>query len=745
MSTLATLVTKLVVDASDFQTGLGQAETGASGWASKVGGFLKGAIPVAAIVGGIAAVGAGLLAAGKAAAEEEEGIAKLSAAVKASGGEWGTASDEIESYLAAELKRTALDDGPGREAISRLTTTTGDYRKALELMPLVQDLARAKGMDLAAAAEIVGKVSEGNTGILSRYGIVLDKGATSQDALAAMQTKFAGQAEGYGNTTSGAQDKLRIAMGNLKETVGTAVLPIMSKLAETGADLAQRALPIVEGAVRALGPVFTTVFTWIQTNVMPILSTIVGYVVANWPTIQSTISTVLDQVWAVVQLVLGLIQAFWGAFGDTILAAAALIWAYIQGIVKAALEVIQGIIQTVTSLIKGDWQGVWEGIQKIFTGVWDYLQIYIKTILGLISLIFGGTWTAIQNGIQTVWTGIAIWLANLWTSIRAVLTAAWEAVVAVFRAIWTVITWIFTNLTIPGILISHWTQIRTAINTAWNAISGFFSAIWTTITGAVTGAAGSLRDALAGIWTSVSGTASRVWTGIRDAVTGFAGGLWTNVSAWITSLRDRLFGFWQGIRDTAAIIWAGITNRISTFASDIYDAVTAWVGALKGRLETFWAAIWDNVARAWVGLRTTISTVASGIWTAIEGALGSLWDKWNTFWERLKALPGKMLAGIHIPMPHVTIHWDKVLGVDIPTSASVAWYGAGADFLAMRPMLIGVGEAGAERVQVTPVGERGGAERRTVNNFYLNANYSAQRETSLAQDIKLLQMLYAKA
>lgn len=188
------------------------------------------------------------------AATEEVGIARLSAAVEASGAAWAEASPEIEAYLAAEAKRTALDDGEGRESVSRLTAITQDYRKALALLPVVQDLAAAKGMGLASAAQIVGRVVEGNTGILRRYGIVLEKGATATEALEALQQRFAGTAEAMANTYEGSTRRLDVATGNLKETIGGALLPILTEMKLRFADLAERLLPIVQAALTAIGP-----------------------------------------------------------------------------------------------------------------------------------------------------------------------------------------------------------------------------------------------------------------------------------------------------------------------------------------------------------------------------------------------------------------------------------------------------------------------------------------------------------
>lgn len=274
------------------------------------GGFVAAGVAVAGL-------GAALLDAGKAAAEEELGVQRLGAAVKATGADWDEASERIETYLEAETRRTALDDGEGRESLIRLTTTTGDYKKALELLPIAQDLAAAKGMNLSNASEIIGRVAEGNVTILTRYGITLEKGATAQEALAALQQKFAGQAEAYGDTYVGAQKKLDVAMGNLKETVGGLVLPIMTKFTEKLADLAMQALPYVDDAITRVGefvetvllPAFDEVVAFLDDPLIPIVQLLARWIGERLPGVietlryfcENTLIPALKGVWEFVQ------------------------------------------------------------------------------------------------------------------------------------------------------------------------------------------------------------------------------------------------------------------------------------------------------------------------------------------------------------------------------------------------------------------------------------------------------------
>ncbi len=180
------------------------------------------------LVGG--AIVAGFTLAAHAAAQEEAGVQRLSIALKNVGIEYDAVKDSLEGVIAATAEKTAVSDGEQRESIAGLVAITGDYQKSLNLLPLALDLAAGKGMDLASAAQVVGRVAEGNTAILTRYGIQIREGATATEALGMLQQKYAGQAEAYGRTTAGQFTIIKNAIDDLVEAIGVSLLPVVKSL-----------------------------------------------------------------------------------------------------------------------------------------------------------------------------------------------------------------------------------------------------------------------------------------------------------------------------------------------------------------------------------------------------------------------------------------------------------------------------------------------------------------------------------
>lgn len=86
-----------------------------------------------------------------------------------------------------------------------------------------------------------------------------DDTANSQRALGLLQDKVGGQAAAYGKTAAGAQDRFKVAVENLQESLGKALLPMLAKLANALADLMgwferhQTIATVLIGVLGALG------------------------------------------------------------------------------------------------------------------------------------------------------------------------------------------------------------------------------------------------------------------------------------------------------------------------------------------------------------------------------------------------------------------------------------------------------------------------------------------------------------
>jgi hypothetical protein len=120
---------------------------------------------------GAAAAAGGALVVGlkksvDAAKEAEVSQARLQAQLKASGISYRAHAKEIDAVIQKHSQLAGLDDEDLQDAFTNIVRSTGSVNKAMKDMTLVSDIARARHMDVAKAADLVGKVHNG-----SRHGV----------------------------------------------------------------------------------------------------------------------------------------------------------------------------------------------------------------------------------------------------------------------------------------------------------------------------------------------------------------------------------------------------------------------------------------------------------------------------------------------------------------------------------------------------------------------------------------------
>jgi len=107
-----------------------------------------------------------------------------------------------------------------------------------ELTPLLQDYAAKTGQDLPGAAEALGKAFLGNTKALKAVGIEYkstgDQATDVTNITKLLREQVGGFAEKQGKTAAGQAAILDNQFGELKETLGSELLPVLLKASEVG-------------------------------------------------------------------------------------------------------------------------------------------------------------------------------------------------------------------------------------------------------------------------------------------------------------------------------------------------------------------------------------------------------------------------------------------------------------------------------------------------------------------------------
>ena len=194
-----------------------------------------------AMVAAGAAIGAFLYSSVKAAAESEVSWQRVLTTLTPFVQRTKMAKEEMDK-LYGTVRDTALkfqdlagfSDELESESFARLIERTGNLDEATKLLGLANDLARQKQIELGAATDIVMRAFAGNYRELKNYGIEVKEGTKSQDALRIMMDKTGGAAERFGKTYSGQVVIMQEKFDNLKEQIGTQMLPILIEVLNEG-------------------------------------------------------------------------------------------------------------------------------------------------------------------------------------------------------------------------------------------------------------------------------------------------------------------------------------------------------------------------------------------------------------------------------------------------------------------------------------------------------------------------------
>jgi hypothetical protein len=133
-------------------------------------------------------------------------------------------------------KTTVFDDDATTSAQALLAQFQLTGRQIYTLTPLVQDLAARLGVDVTEAATILGKALLGNTKGLKSLGIEFkatgDRAADAARLQQLLNDKVGGFAEKQGKTAAGQAQILSNQFGELKESIGKSLMPVVTRLVD---------------------------------------------------------------------------------------------------------------------------------------------------------------------------------------------------------------------------------------------------------------------------------------------------------------------------------------------------------------------------------------------------------------------------------------------------------------------------------------------------------------------------------
>lgn len=334
--------------------------------------------------------------------------ARLQNAIENSGASVSQFTGEIDKQHSS-FALLGIDQGKYEAALAALTSATNSPKQALGDMGVVADLAAAKHLDLEKAAILVGKVVNGQTTALKRYGIDLGISAGGVTKVHAAQAKLVTVTTALNNLQDKDHAKKKLTIADLqafqKAQLAVKIAQQNINDAQTAGDQGLAALGArFSGAASEQADTFAGKMAGLKAEV-----TNLGIRFGIWliPKLEAAGRAIASLIgWfqkhqgaakALAIVVGGVLVAAIGAYLVSLATAVALtIAAAAPFLLVGAAVVGLGVLLTKLGV---NWGNVWRGMQRV------YYDLKLDVVVGALGTALGAIKTAI------------LWLRDNWSSI----------------------------------------------------------------------------------------------------------------------------------------------------------------------------------------------------------------------------------------------------------------------------------------------------------------------------------------
>ena len=188
----------------------------------------------------------------QAAMSDQKSQALLASTLRNTVGATDEAIASSERYITALQKEVSVADDELRPALATLARATGDVTSAQALLGTALNVSAGTGKDLQTVTLALARASNGNLGALTRLGIQFDantiKSKNFNKAVDILNSTFKDQADVRAKTLEFRLKGLQIAYGEILETLGYALLPVIEQFAGV---ISTKVLPQLEAWINA--------------------------------------------------------------------------------------------------------------------------------------------------------------------------------------------------------------------------------------------------------------------------------------------------------------------------------------------------------------------------------------------------------------------------------------------------------------------------------------------------------------
>jgi hypothetical protein len=295
----------------------------------------KAAVPAAAALGGLAVA---LGDATKAAMEDQQEQAALALTLQNVTGAGAAQTAQIEDQISAMSRASGIADTEYRKSLEALVRGTKDVDMAMKDMNLVMDISTALQTDSSTVADALAKAYQGNFKALRslspEMATMIKEGASLNEIMDVLGGTFGGATAKSAETAAGKMKILSNSLGETKESIGAALLPVLE----------------------AVLPVLNKFAAWAQDNPKAFLAIAAAIGIVAAAIVATNIAMALNPfsliAAGIALLIVGLVTAYnkfeW--FRDGINLIVNTVIGFFAGMVNAAIGAVNAIISAYNSI-----------------------------------------------------------------------------------------------------------------------------------------------------------------------------------------------------------------------------------------------------------------------------------------------------------------------------------------------------------------------------------------------------------
>lgn len=358
-----------------------------------------------------------------------------------------------------------------------------DLTKSLADLTVNQNGVNASSDQYVTSANTIAKALNGQFGILEKQGIRFTESqqkmilhGKESEKVAALQQGLAQNLRETTDTLGGADvamAKLSRQTGEISESIGAALAPALSKVAD------------------AVVPVITKISEWAAAN----------------PELTSKILLVAGAIAGLVAVV--------GAIGlilPTVIAGFALLFSPVTLIIGAviALGLAFYYLWTHSDEVREKLIEIWNRIKEFLMNNIEAIKMNVEDNWNRIKGFIGDNIQAIKMNLEDAWNAIKQFLSDKWNEIKSGAEEVWNSIKMFFDGLWQGIKDLFT---------SSLEIVQTAWQTAWNGIKNAADTVWTGLKTTITNGFNWIRDTFVKWKLTIADMAKALWDGLGTAAT----------------------------------------------------------------------------------------------------------------------------------------------------------------------------------------------------------------------------------